>query len=42
MSKVILITGSSAGFGRDTTETLARAGYRVFASIRDIAGRNQP
>jgi NADP-dependent 3-hydroxy acid dehydrogenase YdfG len=42
MSKVILITGTSAGFGRDTAETLARAGHRVFASMRDIAGRNQP
>lgn len=42
MSKVILITGSSAGFGRDTAETLVRAGHRVFASMRDIAGRNKP
>ena len=41
MSKVILITGTSTGFGRDTAETLARAGHRVFASMRDIAGRNQ-
>jgi NAD(P)-dependent dehydrogenase (short-subunit alcohol dehydrogenase family) len=40
MSKTILITGSSSGFGRDTAETLARAGHLVFASMRDIAGRN--
>ena len=42
MSKVILITGASTGFGRDTAETLVRAGHRVFASMRDIAGRNRP
>jgi NAD(P)-dependent dehydrogenase (short-subunit alcohol dehydrogenase family) len=41
MSKVILITGTSTGFGRDTAETLAQAGHRVFASMRDIAGRNK-
>jgi NAD(P)-dependent dehydrogenase (short-subunit alcohol dehydrogenase family) len=27
MSKTILITGASTGFGRDTAETLARAGH---------------
>jgi NADP-dependent 3-hydroxy acid dehydrogenase YdfG len=42
MSKVILITGAASGFGRDTAETLAAAGHAVFASMRDVAGRNAP
>jgi NAD(P)-dependent dehydrogenase (short-subunit alcohol dehydrogenase family) len=37
---VVLITGSSTGFGRLFAETLARAGYTVFATMRDLAGRN--
>lgn len=37
---VVLITGCSSGFGRVTAETLARASCRVFAGMRDIAGRN--
>src|SRR6201997_2817240 len=40
-SKTVLITGASTGFGRDTAETLTREGHRVFASFRDIAGRNK-
>src|SRR5258708_32876190 len=42
MSKTVLITGASSGFGRDAAETLAHAGHRVFASMRDIADRNGP
>ena len=38
--KVILITGASSGFGRLTAEALARDGHTVYASMRDIAGRN--
>ncbi len=41
MSKIILVTGASSGFGRDTAETLAKAGHRVFASMRDVGGRNR-
>jgi NADP-dependent 3-hydroxy acid dehydrogenase YdfG len=41
MSKTILITGASSGFGRDTAETLARAGHKVFASMRELDGKNK-
>ena len=41
MSKTILITGTSTGFGRDTAETLVRAGHTVFASMRDLQGKNR-
>lgn len=41
MIKTILITGASSGFGRDTAETLAAAGHKVFAGVRDITGRNR-
>ena len=41
MTKTILITGTSSGFGRETAERLARDGYRVFAGMRDIASRNR-
>jgi NAD(P)-dependent dehydrogenase (short-subunit alcohol dehydrogenase family) len=40
MSKVVLITGASTGFGRAAAETLARRGFTVFATMRDAAGRN--
>jgi NAD(P)-dependent dehydrogenase (short-subunit alcohol dehydrogenase family) len=40
MSKNILITGASSGFGALTARALADAGHTTFASMRDIAGRN--
>jgi NAD(P)-dependent dehydrogenase (short-subunit alcohol dehydrogenase family) len=40
MSKVILITGASSGFGRLTAEALAKAGHIVYASMRRVATRN--
>jgi NADP-dependent 3-hydroxy acid dehydrogenase YdfG len=40
-SKTILITGASSGFGRDTAETLSKAGHHVFASMRDPETRNR-
>lgn len=39
--KTVLITGASSGFGRDTAETLAAAGHKVFAGLREPLGRNQ-
>jgi NAD(P)-dependent dehydrogenase (short-subunit alcohol dehydrogenase family) len=41
-TSVILVTGSTTGFGRLTVETLARQGYRVFAGIRESTGKNAP
>jgi len=40
MPKRVLITGTSTGFGRGAAERLARRGDQVFATMRDVEGRN--
>ena len=37
--KIAVVTGSSSGFGLLTTVELAKAGFRVVASMRDLARR---
>jgi len=39
--KNAVITGSSSGFGYLTTLTLARKGYKVWATMRDSNGKNK-
>lgn len=39
---VILVTGASSGFGALSARALARAGHTVYASMRDVEGRNAP
>ena len=38
--KNVVITGTSNGFGYLTTLTLARKGYKVWATMRDPEGKN--
>jgi len=39
-NKVILVTGTTSGFGRLTAETLARQGHTVYAAMRQSSGKN--
>lgn len=41
MSKKVLITGASSGFGRLTTLSLLNDGFQVAAAMRDSEGRNK-
>src|SRR5258708_12771994 len=41
MPKTVLVTGASSGFGRETAETLFRAGHTVYASMRGTRGKNR-
>ena len=38
--QVVLIAGASSGFGRLISETLARKKFQVFATMRNVNGRN--
>lgn len=40
MSRIVVVTGCSSGFGRQLAERLARAGDRVYATMRGVAGKN--
>ena len=40
-SKNILVTGASRGIGRLTVKSLAQAGHKVFAGMRELQGRNE-
>jgi hypothetical protein len=38
--QVVLITGTSSGFGRLIAETLARQNFHVFATVHNVNGKN--
>jgi NAD(P)-dependent dehydrogenase (short-subunit alcohol dehydrogenase family) len=40
VSRIIVVTGASSGFGRLTANALAKAGDTVYATMRETRGRN--
>jgi NADP-dependent 3-hydroxy acid dehydrogenase YdfG len=36
MNRVVLLTGTSTGFGRTATETLARRGYPEYETVQNF------
>lgn len=41
MSKTVIITGTSSGFGKQMSIALAGEGYNVIAAMRNITGKNK-
>ncbi|RDK07203.1 SDR family oxidoreductase [Cupriavidus lacunae] len=41
MQQVVLVTGAGSGIGKLSAQSLALAGHAVYASMRDIDGRNK-
>ncbi|MDR7099793.1 NAD(P)-dependent dehydrogenase (short-subunit alcohol dehydrogenase family) [Lysobacter niabensis] len=42
MKSVVLVTGAGSGIGKLSAQSLAQAGHIVYATMRDVEGRNKP